>query len=283
MKIYPSFDAAIKAARQRLIDVGYWIHPDQWQSIDVSQKPEMAMKEILNFSFEVVLQGESLSALRRDIKPNLPWADDHFMERVGGQPLNPGEEWARWPWGHSADKFRTEGNGQFSHTYMERFWPKVAGKTLGGVLPTSVLENQSGVADRHRGIRYDYGDFNDVVEHLHKHPLSRQAYLPIWFPEDTGVVHGERVPCTLGYHFIVRHNHLHTVYYIRSCDIIRHFQDDIYLAVRLTLHLLNLLRQKDKKWKDVAPGLFTMHITSLHAFKNDINKYVKDGKWVEDV
>ena len=280
MKIYPTFDAAIKAARQRLIDVGYWIHPDQWQSIDVSRKPEMAMREVLNFSFQVILQGESLSALRRDIKPNLPWADDHFMERVGGQPLNPGEEWARWPWGNSADKFRTEKGGQFSHTYMERMWPRFAGThyTPDGVIPDDFNRN-----DPNTGIRYDYGDLRDVIYHLQKHPLSRQAYLPIWFPEDTGVVHGERVPCTLGYHFIMRQGHLHTVYYIRSCDIVRHFQDDIYLSVRLTLYILNQLRTLDKHWKGISPGFFTMHITSLHAFKNDIQKYVKDGKWIEDV
>lgn len=278
MKIFPNFTGAISSLRQRLIDVGYWVHPDQWQSVDVSKKPEMSMREVLNVSFQVQIQGESLAALRKDIRPNLPWADDHFMERVGGEPLNPGEQWARWPWGNSADKFRTQ-EGQFSHTYMERIWPRFAGTHY---TPDGVITDNFNRNDPNTGIRYDYGDLTDVINHLHRHPLSRQAYLPIWFPEDTGTVHGERVPCTLGYHFIMRQNYLHTVYYIRSCDIVRHFQDDIYLAVRLKLHILNQLRQMDKQWKEVGPGFFTMHITSLHAMKNDMQRYVKDGKWIEE-
>lgn len=274
MKIYPSFKAAIDAARQRLIDVGQWVKPDQWQSRDVSTRPEAVMRETLHFSFQVPVTGEALPALRKDIGPNLPWADDHFEERVGGEPLNPGDQWAKWPWGNSADSFRDH-NGKFSHTYMERIWPKFADWTHGGKLG----ENDAYPDEARSGIRYAYGDLNDVVSHLHAHPLSRQAYLPIWFPEDTGVAHGERVPCTLGYHFIMREGYLHTTYYIRSCDILRHFPDDIYLAVRLKLWLLNRLRELDPAWKKVAPGFFIMHITSLHAFKNDVAKYVKAGKW----
>jgi hypothetical protein len=273
MKIYPNFRAAIDAARQRLIDVGRWVKPDQWQSRDVSTRPEAEMRETLHFSFQVPLSGENLKALAADIGPNLPWADDHFQERVGGEPLNPGEQWAKWPWGNSASTFRNS-HGQFSHTYMERFWPTFAGMTTGGKLGEEEL-----VGEGRNGIWFGYGDLNDVVDHLHRHPLSRQAYLPIWFPEDTGVAHGERVPCTLGYHFIMRDGFLHTTYYIRSCDIVRHFQDDIYLAVRLKLWLLNKLRERDATWKKVAPGFFVMHVTSLHAFKNDIAPHLRLGKW----
>lgn len=274
MKIYPSFSAAVAAARQRLIDVGKWVEGDQWQSIDVSKKPEMVMRETLNFSFQVAVMGESLKAIREDIKPNLPWADDHFEERVGGKPLNPGVQWAKWPWGNSADGFRDK-DGQFSHTYMERIWPKFAGTSYSPTGDTA----KSSRNDPNSGIRFDYGDLNDVVQHLADHPLTRQAYLPIWFPEDTGVAHGTRVPCTLGYHWIVRDGYMHTVYYIRSCDVVRHFQDDIYLSVRLTLWLLNQLRERDTKWKKVVPGFFTMHITSLHMFKADWHKHVAGGKW----
>lgn len=276
MKIYPTFRSAIDAARQRVIDVGQWVAGDQWQSQDVRGKPDMVMREVLNFSFQVPVSGEDLNALRRDIAPNLPWADDHFAERVGGEPLNPGVQWSKWPWGNSADKFRNLPGGKFSHTYMERFWPKFADYTDGGKLG----DNDSIPAEARSGIRAAYGDLNDVVEHLVKHPLSRQAYLPVWFPEDTGVAHGERVPCTLGYHFIMRGDHLHTTYYIRSCDVIRHFQDDIYLAVRLKLWLLKKLRETDPAWKKVVPGFFVMHVTSLHAFKNDVQKHVREGKWV---
>ena len=273
MKIYPNFQTAIQKARQTLIDVGQWVHGDQWQSVDVTNKPEMAMREMLNFSFQVPVMTEELSALRKQISPNLPWADNHFLERIGGNPLNPGTEWAKWPWGNSANTFRDE-HGRFSHTYMERIWPRWAGRTEDGI-----IDYTQKMPSEHRGIRYRYGDLNDVIRHLAAHPLSRQAFLPIWFPEDTGTCHGERVPCTLGYQFVMRENYLHTVYYIRSCDVVRHFQDDIYLAVRLMLHLLDALRAVDRIWKQVSPGFFTMHITSLHCFKNDFNQHVRNGKW----
>ena len=115
-----------------------------------------------------------------------------------------------------------------------------------------------------RGLRYRLGDLNDVIDLLKKDVGTRQAYLPVWFPEDTGVVHGERVPCTLGYHFIVRNGLMHVNYYIRSCDFIRHFRDDIYMTCRLVFHIIDQMGPGT-----IAPGTFHMHITSLHCFFND--------------
>lgn len=274
-KLYPNFKAVLDSARQQLIDVGKWVAGDQWQSRDVRNKPEMITREILFFSFKIAVMGEDLKAIAKDIGPNLPWADDHFEERVGGEPLNPGVQWANWPWGNSASSFRNLPGGKFSHTYMERFWPKFADWTQGGKL----RDNDEVPQETRSGIRSAYGDLSDVVSHLRAHPLSRQAYLPVWFPEDTGVAHGERVPCTLGYHFVMRDGFLHTRYDIRSCDIVRHFQDDVYLAIRLKLWLLSRLRELDPAWKKVQPGFLDMNITSLHAFKNDVQKHVKSGKW----
>jgi thymidylate synthase len=154
---------------------------------------------------------------------------------------------------------------KFSHTYMERFWPKKAWD-----------EDTRPTNGKHLGIRYEYGDLLDLIGLLSREPYTRQAFLPVWFPEDTGSTHGGRVPCTLGYHFIRRGNHFHMVYYIRSCDFFRHFRDDIYLGVRLLYWILNNLEIKDQKgWRDVKPGIFTMHITSLHIFNNEYPKLLK--------
>jgi hypothetical protein len=230
----------------------------------------MRTREILNLSFEVPLTwNDTLEKWREDIRPNLPWADDHFLERVSHEPLNPGEQWKNWPWSLSADRFRIEEGGKFSHTYMERYWPKYA--------------NGASPPEENTGIRYDYGDLNDVVSHLLGDPLSRQAYLPVWFPEDTGVVHGERVPCSLGYHWIQRNGYLHSTYYIRSCDFYRHFRDDLYLTARLHLWILEQLREREKIprpgvvkpdelfWKNIRLGMFTFHCVSMHMFINDWN------------
>jgi hypothetical protein len=240
------------------------VHTEKWQGIPVSDKPEAAMQEQLFVDFVAPIQTEDLDELSFLIGPNLPWADDHFIqERVSGHPKNPGETWKYWPWGLAADKHRTEGE-RFNHTYAERYWPKHAGNLFeGGILP------KEPVSTILHGIRYDYGDLNDLVDLLAREPNTRQAYLPIFFPEDTGVVHGSRVPCTLGYHFIHRNGFLHLVYYIRSCDIYRHFRDDVYLTVRLLLWTLDRLRERDSEWRKVKPGFLRMHITSLHCFVND--------------
>lgn len=259
MATYGSFLEAKLKLQQMFLTQSYTVRAPRWQGIDVSSKPEMAMKEIYGHSVVVPLRAEeSIDYWQNDITPNLPWADEHFEERVGGQPLNPGNSWKTWPWGNSADKFRTQG-GKFDHTYMERFWPKHAPMASEELHP-SVLA----------GIRFEYGDLNDLVDHLAADPLSRQAYLPIWFPED-GTCKGRR-PCTLGYHFLMRHDHLHLTYYIRSCDFVRHWSDDCYLAVRLQLWVLDRLRERNAAWKDVKMGLYTMHVASLHMFINDWNR-----------
>ena len=374
------------------------LHPQRWQGVDVSKRPEAKMVEVLHPEVRVPISGESLDFHRFDIKPNLPWADDHFSERICGVPINPGVEWANWPWGVSADDFRDEegtfgpsmipshdwaylagmidGEGTiyfregerwqgvirvyqkdrgicdqllglfkvgkvtsnnektktnihgkdvdnhcwywqvnsqlevrwllyyvmpflrikqgkaklafdkvteslnskkgdhalkkvwgqdweptFNHNYMTRYWPKG--------------ENGS----RYKGIRYEYGDLGDLIDLLAAEPDTRQAYLPIFFPEDTGTRNPTRKPCTLGYHFILRHGYFHITYYMRSCDFYRHWADDCYLTVRLLLWVLDRLREKQPDtWNTVKPGYFIMHITSLHMFTNDLRVLNKQDK-----
>lgn len=258
LEYFNSFDKAIDFVREKLITEGYTVRTEKWQGIPLMHD----MWETLNTSFKVFMPSNT-TTLVPTIKPNLPWADIHFEERVGGLPLNPGESYKQWPFYKMDKQMRTEGE-KFSHTYMERIWPKYC------------LAPNPGNIDPYfdkplRGIRYDYGDFDDVVNLLTKEPYTRQAFLPLWFPEDTGVIHGGRVPCTIGYHFIRRDNYLHVVYYIRSCDYLRHFRDDIYLAVLKVLWLIHRLKEIDpSNWENVKPGIYTMHITSLHIFQNEV-------------
>jgi hypothetical protein len=268
MKLFPDFKSAIAQAEERLAFQSHTVEPGRWQGVDMSRKPEAAMKEVLNHSFQVSMGWrEGLSSWAEDIGPNLPWADRHFEEeRVSGHPINPGETWKIWPYGHSADKFRDQ-RGQYNHSYAERYWPRFAGAFEDGKLPPGSLGTLDQPFASIQGIRYRYGDLNDLVNQLATDPYSRQAYLPVWFPEDGS--HNDRKPCTLGYHFIQRNGHFHCVYYIRSCDFVRHFRDDCYLTVRLMLWILDRLREKDERWKSVKVGIYTMHVTSLHCFIND--------------
>src|SRR5690606_30019996 len=66
------------------------VQTERWQGVSTKKDPAAATHELLNVSVSVHLQGiVKLDHWRQDIQPNLPWADDHFEERVCGQPINP--------------------------------------------------------------------------------------------------------------------------------------------------------------------------------------------------
>lgn len=250
------FEALVKSLRQQFLNAPL-VEAAKWQSTTAPQP----MAELLNQSFTLQLYGETdLDAYREAIKPNLPWADRHFEEeRVSREPINPGETWKIWPYARSAATHLREGENvpAYDHSYAERYWPKYGTAEH----PNRTME----------GLRFEYGDLDDLVSILIDDPLSRQAYLPIFFPEDTwAATKSKRVPCTLGYHFICRNEMFHVVYPMRSCDFVRHWRDDVYLTIRLLLWVLEELRFRcPENWIDVWPGTLRMHMTSLHMFKQD--------------
>ena len=242
------------------------VKPETWHGRDTSQLAGSTTYELTNWFRKMELPTEDLDYYRETLKPNLPWADDHFLgERVSGDPLNPGTTWRHWI-NEQAASTLLDDKGQFDHSYAERYWPKYAGKTQGGELETDYPDFPP-----HRGIRFEYGDLDDLVEHLAHEPLNRQSYLPVWFPEDlkAAKIH-KRVPCSLGYHFLCREKKLSVSYFLRSCDYVRHFRDDIYLTVRLLLWVLDQCRLINPEyWDDVTPGELSVFIGSFHMFEGD--------------
>lgn len=247
------------------------INRGRWQAEDVSQSDSHSTHELSNVNFIIRIPNTKNQA-KLWIRPDLPWAEDHFLERVGGEPLNPAPSYVDWPYHSQAERDRhlkASGGTQFDHTYPERMWPKNA------VSPTYPMYHHTNdrclqVWGKNRGIRFDYGDLGDVVKQLKTDPFTRQAFLPIFFPEDTGATQGQRVPCTIGYHFIRRGMQLDCNYFIRSCDIYRHFRNDVYLAMRLTQWVVE---QLDAKEGFVWPGNLNMFVSNLHLFKGDRWKF----------
>lgn len=224
----------IRALRLELLNYGEPFQSKTWQG---KENPPLFI-ELLNVTLRADM-ADSIDEAQYQTGANLPWADQHFDERVSGIPYNPPPSHTNW-------NTKTEqylSGDKFSHTYPERIWSK------------SLMPN---------GIRFETADLNDLVKVLRKDPTTRQAYLPIYFPEDlTASLNGERVPCTLGWHFILRNGKLHCHYPIRSCDAVRHFHNDVYFANRLTLWLI------EKAGLNAKPGELFMNITSFHCFEND--------------
>lgn len=233
----------------------------KWQSLDVSKSSIHDTYELLNATFMYQMP-QTVRSAQKQIKPDLPWSEDHFQERIGRRPINPGVEHANWPYHANGADLHLKG-GKYDHNYMERMWPKQ--------LHHEMFDSQmQGSHWEFSGYRFEVGDLDDVVTQLASEPGTRQAYLPIWFPEDTGATAGQRVPCSLGYHFIIRDGLLHVQYNLRSCEIYRHFTNDIYMAVRLGQWVAEQLAMTHAV--DVMLGQLTTHIVSLHGFVGDTAK-----------
>jgi hypothetical protein len=270
MPDFTHFGDAIDYAISELAIEGVDVDPGHWQGVSTVGRPDLTTSEILDLRLNVPLhrdywlegEDEWAAEMARETGCNYSWANEQFQERIGGIPRNPDPSHERWPWWHGQDDM-TKHHGVFTHTYSERFWPRVEGHANG---------------NEPHGIRYRFGDYDDLIYLLMREPYTRQAYLPIFFPEDTGAVHRGRIPCTLGYHFLLRGTSLHCWYEIRSCDAIRHFRDDLYLAARLVGHTITQcldreLRGVEKQvWVDVQPGtlFFTAH--SFHVNRGDIHR-----------
>jgi len=246
---------AIQSCLDLLIMAGTTVDTGHWQGVSTVGDPSLVTKEVLNINFSCAIP-HTVEMAQEECQPNLPWAETEFQERVGRVPRNPHESLSQWPWWRGQTE-ATMHDGVFTHTYSERFWPKSVGVTH----PAS-------------GLRYGFGDLDDVIALLRKHPHTRQATFPIFFPEDTGAVHGGRIPCTLHYHFLLREDRLHLFYPIRSCDAVRHFRDDIYMAMRLNQWVLDELRQlrpgiESTMWAGVQPGDLNFTAYSFHVHMGD--------------
>ena len=224
----------IDSAVSYLLFKGQPAESNSWQAIS----PLEEMFEVLDLFLQMPLC-QSRDELMKMTKADLPWAEDHFQERLSG-PSNPGREYKNWPYYRSEDddpRFRFD--GEFSHTYQERFWPP-----------------------KQKGIRFEMGDYSDVVDRLNSDPPTRQAFLSIWHPEDQSNTPKRRLPCSIGYWFKKEGSRLNLTYLIRSCDAARHLRNDVYMAQRLAMVVANSV--------DLRVGRMSMWIGSLHYFKSDV-------------
>jgi thymidylate synthase len=222
MRFYTGFGVAVNEITRELAEMGISVHPQTMQDKVIAEDPDYNTRELQNYMYMV---SNPLSTLN-ELTPNQPWADKEFDERVSPYHVNPGEAW----------KLREEiwkeylHNGRFSYTYNERMsW-----------------------------------DLSRIMNELDKHPDSRQLYLSIWDPTiDVDRLGSDmRIPCSLGYLFQLRRGKLNMTYFMRSCDFITHYHNDVYLAVKLLKHVSDLTGNET--------GTFTHYIGSLHVYEKDV-------------
>src|SRR6185503_8054946 len=105
-----SFEQDVKYLTKSLA-VAPVVKVGEWQAIKDENLPMMDTIEIEDVSLYIDLP-TSVEQWQNDIKPNLPWAEEHFTERVSGLPLNPPPSHVRWPFAQKDNEEHTQ-NKQF--------------------------------------------------------------------------------------------------------------------------------------------------------------------------
>ena len=191
---------------------------------------EFPTLELINYGYTI------LEPRAEHLNPSLEWATQEWLDRyegITGHPVNPGKAWHKRSdiWHGFIETDHSLHYGKFSYTYSERF----AGAC-------QVLR---------------------IVEEIRSNPNSRQLYLSLWDPNlDIVRIGVRRVPCSLGWHFMVREKKLHVTYSMRSCDFVTHWDNDVWL----TLQLLDYISSKT----GIDTGRFSQFINSFHIYEKDV-------------
>jgi thymidylate synthase len=240
MRIYKSAYEVFSEVLRDADEMGIIVKPKSYQNKNIEGLLGFETKELQMYSYTLTALPDPENLFLFEGQEARRWADSEFAERVSVRVLNPGNAWLlrKWVWEEFLDS-----NGKFDYSYNERIRPN--------------LER--------------------VMDELKRNPDTRQAWLPIFWENDPHHIGGKkRVPCSLGYHFMVREGRLDMVYIQRSGDIVRHWGNDIYLAWSMKNFVA--------KQTGFEPG-YLMHTTfSLHSYQRDwalleagISKLV-DGK-----
>lgn len=227
MRIYKDFPEAFGEIRRDLKEMGVNVNNVRMQD----KHGSFPTLELRNYGYTV------LEPRLTDLNPVQPWADAEWKERLSGiqgRPVNPGEAYKlRTDYEHIKwEDYIDPKTKRFSYSYGERFCTS-----------SQVLR---------------------LIRELQKNPLSRQLYISLWdtIIDPQLMSRGLRVPCSIGWQLLVRDDKLHMTYKMRSCDFVTHFQNDIYLSMKL--------------WEFIGMGAkiplgdFSQIFDSLHVYEKDV-------------
>lgn len=181
-------------------------------------------KELLGFQFRILDWSDREETLRINGLNKL-FLDHDFRDRITYPGVNPGV----------AVKFDTSGvlkpyldpEGLLSYTYSER-------------------------------MSYQYGR---IITILQDKPYTRQAFISVWDAyDDINKLETERVPCSIGYQFILRDSKLNMIYTMRSLEVSICLGNDMYTASKLLEYIASKV--------GVDTGFIQFNIGSMHIFNS---------------
>lgn len=234
MRIYRDWPEAQNEIKRDLAELGIRVQPETMQDLWVAENPEFLTKELQNYMYQVTKPDHT------EIEGvHAAWVEKEWRDRLAGD-LNPGHAWKERKdvWEQFLEKPKNDyvtpsgqrPYGHFSYSYSER---------MGG----NYLQS--------------------IITELKVHPNSRQLYLPVWDRLVDWRRRGKRrVPCSLGYWFVMRNDKVHLTYMMRSCDLFTHFANDVALASIMLKYVADET--------DHGVGSLTHFIGSLHVYQRDV-------------
>lgn len=231
MRIFNNFNEAFSEIKRDLAEMGIDVHTKTMQNKNIEKDDNYSTKELQFYSYRVIEPHKDMDTLKDNL-PNFEWAVSEWAERklgIEGNPVNPGTAYKLrsdvW------NEFLNE-KGKFDYNYSERF-------------------------------AFNF-QVQKVIEALKRDNLSRQAYITVWFPQDTDYLGTavSRVPCSLSYLFQYRQGKLNMEYSMRSCDFGTHFKNDVFEALMLMAYVADRT--------NLQLGDFIHHIASFHIYQKDI-------------
>ena len=248
MRIFKTFDEARNEIKRDLKEMGLRVE-GRYKQDKLGSFPTM---ELINYGYTV------LEPHLDDLNPVHGWSCAEWNEReagIFGNPQNPGYAW----------KFRRDLQMDWAEYLEYNGEPLRPGVTLElaqQALP-QFKDDQYGFAYTYSQ-RFATGDqVFKVIRELRRNPESRQLYISLWhLVEDPDRLGKRRVPCSLGWHFMMREGKLHMTYTMRSCDFVTHWDNDVWLALRLQTFVA------DRGGFPI--GHFCHFINSFHVYEKDV-------------
>jgi thymidylate synthase len=228
MRIYENARQVFSEVLRDLDEMGSIVKPKSYQNKIIEGQDEFITKELPMYFYTLTGLPDPENLFLFEGEKAREWADAEFEERISFGYNNPGQAWEirKEVW----EEFLNADN-QFDYAYQERII---------------------------RSLR-------DIIREIERNPDSRQLWLPIFWPKDIDFIGGvRRVPCSLGYFFMVREGKVNLTYVQRSGDAVKHWGNDIYLAWQMMDHVA--------LYTGLETG-YLHHVTfSLHSYKRDWHK-----------
>ncbi len=232
MRVFISCKEAVKEVERDLWEMGHTVQTQTMQDKDISGDPDYITKEVSPYAFSITEQSEPEAFIKylnpdeAEFKKLWSWCEAEFQERIAPQLVNPGTAYLLRPdiWSEYLH------NGRFAYSYNCRMRKQLT----------------------------------RIIEELDEKPGTRQAILSI-HDNNIDIHHlggGGRVPCSMHYQFIEREGVLDMIYVMRSSDLLTHFCNDNYLAIRLMHYVAQEI--------GAQPGTYTFFTGSLHAYHKDM-------------